>query len=68
MFYLDNYAKKIYIGNDVLTTYLCRHSPGAGRDGLTNRIDHVADGGTPGGRAVACCVLHNVAIFIGDVS
>ncbi len=31
--------------------YLCRHSPGASSAGITNRVDHVLDGGTPGSTA-----------------
>ncbi len=39
----------------VLLTYLYlrRHSPGAGWAGITNRVDHVSDGGIPGS-AVLC--------------
>ncbi len=35
--------------------YLRRHSPGIGWSGITNRVDHVADGGTPG--SVVLCEL-----------
>ncbi len=34
-------------------TYLRRHSPGVGCAGITNCVDHVSDGGTPGS-AVLC--------------
>ncbi len=35
--------------------YLRRHSPGAGWAGITNRVDHVSDGSTPG--SVVLCEL-----------
>ncbi len=43
----------------LLLLYLRRHSPGAGWAGITNRVDHVSDGSTPGS-AVLCELTRHV--------
>ncbi len=40
---------------DLTYLYLCRHSPEEGWASITNRIDHVSDGSTPG--SVVLCEL-----------
>ncbi len=34
--------------NERFTACSCRHSPGVGWAGITNRVDHIMNGGTPG--------------------
>ncbi len=42
-------VKSVFLNTQInVLTYLYRHSPGAGWADITNRVDHVSNGGTPG--------------------